>query len=162
MIKYVLWTLIAGMLITTSCLKKNSNYSTCSYDPCATKVPDSQSVKIESYLSSKNITAVKHCSGMYYTIVNQGTGDSPTACSSVLITDKGTLTDGTVFDSTSSPVTYSLLNLIQGWANGVPLLKRGGEIKLYIPPSLAYGQVANGPIPANSIVIFDINLLDFQ
>jgi FKBP-type peptidyl-prolyl cis-trans isomerase FkpA len=161
--KYVLFALIAGILVASSCLKgSNSGTTTCSYDACALKAPDSEVVKVAAYIAANNITAVKHCSGMYYTIVTPGSGDSPTSCSNIAINYTGTFTNGNVFDKSTSPVAFSLLNLITGWKDGVPLLKRGGKIKLYIPPSLGYGPNQYSTIPGNSILIFDIELLDFQ
>ncbi len=71
-------------------------------------------------------------------------------------------TNGNVFDKSTAPVAYSLLNLITGWKNGLPLIKKGGKIKLYIPPALGYGQNQYQSIPGNSILIFDIDLLDYQ
>jgi FKBP-type peptidyl-prolyl cis-trans isomerase FkpA len=69
-----------------------------------------------------------------------------------------------VFDQTQPGATYSnyLNNLIVGWVNGIPYVKPGGKIRLYIPPSLGYGSAANGPIPANSILIFEIDLVAVQ
>lgn len=76
----------------------------------------------------------------------------------------GKLTNGTIFDQTQGNNTYSnyLTSLIKGWTNGVPYIKTGGRIILYIPPTLGYGSQANGPIPANSILIFDIDLINVQ
>jgi FKBP-type peptidyl-prolyl cis-trans isomerase FkpA len=73
------------------------------------------------------------------------------------------LTNETVFDGTSStPARFTLNQLISGWQLGVPLIKKGGRLILYLPPSLAYGSRASGPIPANSVLIFEITLVDFQ
>lgn len=160
---YLLWILIAAIFTTSSCLKGNNDSYTCTYDPCQLKAPDSQVVKIETYLNTNGITAVKHCSGLYYTMVSPGTGDlSPTPCSAIAINYTGTLTNGNVFDKSTAPVSFSLMSLISGWKNGIPLMKKGGKIRLYIPPSLGYGPSANGSIPGNSILIFDVELLDFQ
>lgn len=162
--KFFFFGLCAVIFITSSCLKGgNSSATNCNYDACQVKAPDSQIVKLKAYLDSIGVTAQKHCSGMYYTIGNPGTGDSPTGCSDVAINYTGTFTDRvTVFDKSSAPVVFSLLNLITGWKNGLPLLKRGGKITLYVPPALAYGQNQYQTIPGNSILIFDIDLLDFQ
>jgi len=161
--KIVLWILLAGMFIASSCLKgKSDNSNTCSYDPCNTKAPDSQVVKLAKYLSDSNITAQKHCSGLYYTIISEGTGSAPTPCSAVAVNYTGTYTSGQQFDKSTAPAVFSLLSVIQGWTNGVPLIKKGGKIKLYVPPALGYGNNDYNGIPGNSILVFDIELLDFQ
>ena len=117
---------------------------------------------LEAYLLSKNITATKHCSGLYYEILNPGADISPSVCSAIAVTYKGTLTDGTVFDQSTTPRTFSLITLIEGWKKGLLQLKKGGKIRLYVPPSLGYGSSPNGAIPANSILLFDIDLLDLR
>ena len=75
----------------------------------------------------------------------------------------GRLTNGTYFDpttpGTTSTATFALWQVIVGWQKGVPLISAGGKISLYIPPSLGYGSVPKGSIPANSILIFDIELV---
>jgi FKBP-type peptidyl-prolyl cis-trans isomerase FkpA len=73
----------------------------------------------------------------------------------------GKLTDGTVFDQTQGSNTFStyLYNVIRGWTNGLPYIKPGGKIHLYIPPTLGYGSQAIGTIPGNSILIFDVELI---
>jgi FKBP-type peptidyl-prolyl cis-trans isomerase FkpA len=143
---------------------KNSSSMTCNYDPCSLKASAGEITQLETYLSGAGITtAIKHCSGMYYEIKNPGTGVTPTTCSYVSVNYKGMLTNGTVFDqTTSSPAAFTLVTLIEGWKKGIPLIKRGGSITLYIPPSLGYGPSANGSIPGNSILIFDIQLIDVQ
>ncbi len=163
--KMLLFALVTGILITSSCIKGNNNATnntTCSYDSCQLRAPDSQIVKLEKYLADNNITAAKHCSGLYYTIITPGTGNSPTSCSNVAINYTGMFTNGNVFDKSTAPVVYSLPGLITGWRNGLPLIKKGGKIKLYVPPALGYGQNQYQSIPGNSILVFDIDLLDFQ
>jgi FKBP-type peptidyl-prolyl cis-trans isomerase FkpA len=68
----------------------------------------------------------------------------------------GKLTNGNQFDAGTAD--FGLNQVIRGWTNGIPLIKQGGKIHLYIPPSLGYGNQAQGPIPANSILIFDVTL----
>ena len=153
-------TVLVIMISLGSCFK-DPKAPQCNYDPCAYKAPDSEVQSVENYLASKGITnAVKHCSGMYYVIENPGTGVQPNACSYVAVHYKGSLTDGTVFDERD--YQFSLSGVIPGWTNGVPLIKKGGRIHLYIPPSLGYGSQPNGPIPANSILVFDIDLNNVQ
>jgi FKBP-type peptidyl-prolyl cis-trans isomerase FkpA len=89
-------------------------------------------------------------------------------CSQILISYKGTLKNGTVFDQQNN-VIFVLGSLIEGWKKGIPLLKKGGSIKLYIPPSLGYGGTdvrdnnsGQVVIPANSMLIFDVTLTDYS
>lgn len=134
----------------------------CDYDPCKIVAPAAEIQAVENYLSSNGITATKHCSGVYYIIESVGTGESPTICSFINANYVGKLTDGTVFDSGSFPQLYQLGGLIRGWVNTLPMIKQGGKIKLFIPPYLGYGGQATGPIPANSILIFDLELTVVQ
>jgi FKBP-type peptidyl-prolyl cis-trans isomerase FkpA len=70
----------------------------------------------------------------------------------------GRLTNGTVFDQGTFPQPYKLYDLIRGWTSTLPLIKQGGRMRLFIPPSLGYGARAIGSIPANSILVFDVEL----
>jgi FKBP-type peptidyl-prolyl cis-trans isomerase FkpA len=145
-----------------SCSKKND---ICNYDPCAISAPASEVTQLESYLSTAGITATKHCSGMYYSIDAAGSGGTATICSYVSVKYKGMLTNGNVFDQSAAPVNFQLGVLIEAWKKGIPMIKPGGKIKLYCPPSLAYGsqEIRDGSgnvvIPANSILIFEIELV---
>jgi FKBP-type peptidyl-prolyl cis-trans isomerase FkpA len=71
------------------------------------------------------------------------------------------LTNGTVFDqSLTNPVLYPLSQLIAGWQIGLQLIKSGGKIRLFLPPSLGYGNNAVSSIPANSVLIFDVTIIE--
>ena len=151
------------MILLSSCSKNTDDM--CSYDACAFAAPASEVTLLEAYLASATITATKHCSGMYYTIDAAGTGAAATICSTVSVKYKGQLTTGAVFDESTTPVSFQLNGLIEAWKKGIPLIKAGGKIKLYCPPSLAYGsQVIRDPvtgdtvIPPNSILIFEVEL----
>jgi FKBP-type peptidyl-prolyl cis-trans isomerase FkpA len=165
---YKMRSSIAALLVIitffVSCYKNNVNTTTCDYDPCAVKATALEISAIESYLAGAGITtATRHCSGMYYEIMSPGTGDAPTICSYVSVNYKGTLTNGTVVDqTTTAPAGLNLISLIEGWKNGILLLKKAGKIRLYIPPSLGYGAQQTGNVPPNSILIFDIELVDVQ
>lgn len=103
--------------------------------------------------------------GLYYLMEKEGTGKSPTGTDVVVVNYRGTLIDGTEFDNTwtrSQPFTFSLSGVIEGWAEGIKLMKKGGKIKLVIPPEKAYGEREVPGIPANSTLIFDIELLDIN
>jgi peptidylprolyl isomerase len=93
-----------------------------------------------------------------------GTGAEAVAGKTVTVNYVGTLTNGTKFDSSydrNQPFTFSLGagQVIQGWDTGVVGMKVGGKRKLVIPPSLGYGAQATGSIPANSTLVFEIELL---
>ncbi len=118
-----------------------------------------ESTLIQNYLSTHILTATLHSSGLYYSISNQGSGDTPDLCASVTVKYKGALLDGSVFDESTTNVSFPLKNLIIGWQKGIPLIQKGGKIKLYIPPSLGYGGTAQSGIPANSTLVFDIELV---
>jgi FKBP-type peptidyl-prolyl cis-trans isomerase FkpA len=152
MIKKILVAVM--VLVTFSACKKNNK---CEYNECAAKAPDSEIQSVKDYLASQGITnATQHCSGMFYLITNAGTGKQPAACSAVNVTYRGMLTNGVVFDQNT--IDLSLDQVITGWRNGIPKIGVGGLIHLYIPPSLGYGPNANGPIPANSVLVFDVML----
>jgi FKBP-type peptidyl-prolyl cis-trans isomerase FkpA len=146
-----------------SCLKKVEK--DCNYDPCAISASASEISDLEAYLSNNGITATKHCSGMYYSISAAGSGTTANICSTVSVTYKGMLTNGNIFDQSTTPVNFQLGGLIESWKKGIPLIKPGGKIKLYCPPSLAYGsqEIRNSAgvvvVPANSILVFEIELV---
>jgi FKBP-type peptidyl-prolyl cis-trans isomerase len=104
-------------------------------------------------------------SGIQYRMLKEGTGAYPVETDKVTVHYKGTLLDGTVFDSSidrGEPVTFPLNQVIKGWTEGMQKCKLGGKIQLYIPSELAYGDKATGPIPANSILIFEVELLKIE
>jgi FKBP-type peptidyl-prolyl cis-trans isomerase FkpA len=139
----------------------------CTYDACSLKAPDAEIQNVKAYLTTNNITATQHCSGVFYSIENPGTGKTPDVCSSIIATYTGKFTNGNIFDQGQFQQPIQLGSLIRGWISTVPLIKQGGIIHLYIPPSLGYGSqdvTRNGVvvIPANSILIFDIKLDSVQ
>lgn len=96
-----------------------------------------------------------------------GTGDEAVAGKTVSVNYVGTLQDGTKFDSSydrNQPFEFQLGGgqVIKGWDQGVVGMKVGGKRKLVIPPDLAYGSQANGSIPANSTLTFEIELLSVK
>ncbi|HIZ87712.1 MAG TPA: FKBP-type peptidyl-prolyl cis-trans isomerase [Candidatus Coprenecus pullistercoris] len=101
-------------------------------------------------------------SGLQYKIEREGTGISPEMADTVEVNYEGCLLDGTVFDSSyerGKSAVFPLSGVIKGWAEGLTYAKEGGEITLYLPSDLAYGQYGSGPIPANSLLIFKVELI---
>ncbi len=114
---------------------------------------------IDAYLKSKNIVATKDSSGLRYVINSMGTGDNPLPSSTINVTYTGTfLSNGTQFSSGTG--TYFLSNLIPGWQIGLPFIKQGGSITLYIPSGLGYGPAgtSDGVIPSNANLIYTVQL----
>lgn len=155
---------ISLVFVLSSCLKEK-----CPYTESNVKAPDSEVQKVEQYLESKGITALKDQSGLYYIVEAAGTGKAPDVCSVISVNYTGTFTNDQVFDkTTSSPVKFQLGGLILGWQKGLKYIQPGGRIKLFVPPSLGYGSQdqkddnGNVVIPANSILIFSLELIDVQ
>ncbi|QCI22358.1 FKBP-type peptidyl-prolyl cis-trans isomerase [Buchnera aphidicola] len=112
---------------------------------------------------SKTKGAKKTSSGLLYIIEKPGEGDSLTNNTKITVHYKGTLIDGTEFDNSykrGEPVSLMLKDVILGWQEGLKYIKKGGKIKLIIPPNLGYGKKEISTIPGNSTLIFDIELLD--
>jgi peptidylprolyl isomerase len=106
-------------------------------------------------------------SGLQYTDVVVGTGPAADIGSKVTVHYTGTLEDGTKFDSSRDrgkpfSFTLGLGDVIEGWEEGVLGMKAGGRRLLHIPPKLGYGARKTGPIPANSPLVFDIELLEVK
>ena len=147
--------------ISFSCAKKDA---TCNYSDSNVTAPASEIANVQAYLTTNSITATQHPSGFFYKINQAGTGQAiVNLCSVISVKYAGRLTNGTYFDpttaGTTSSASFALGQVIVGWQKGMPLISSGGKITLYIPPSLGYGSKATGSIPANSILIFDIELV---
>lgn len=162
-----LFFILSISVVALSCLK--STERTCAYSNSTIVAPQSEQDSLELYLDTNGLEAQRHPSGFFYTIVNPGTGtDTMRLCSEILIDYKGKFLNGQVFDQGTG--AYMVLGaLIEGWKKGLPLIKKGGEIKLYIPPALGYGyqdlknnQTGAVVIPAKSMLIFDVKLMDYS
>ncbi len=118
---------------------------------------------IDKYLADNNIDALEDPSGLRYVITTEGTGPKPKLSNTVVVNYTGTFLDGTYFDgTTTTPATFPLLNLIAGWQIGFQLLPEGSSAVLYIPSGLAYGKTGSGPIPPNTNLIFEVELIQVK
>ncbi len=118
---------------------------------------------IKQYITDNNLQAEETSSGLHYVINDLGTGNFPDASDNVRVRYKGYFTDGVVFDeSDAAGITFNLQGVIQGWTEGIPKFKEGGEGMLIIPSALAYGEngSGSGSIPPNTVLVFDVALLD--
>ena len=102
-------------------------------------------------------------SGLQYSVMTKGTGkEHPNPASKVTVHYHGTLIDGKVFDSSvekGNPLTFGLNQVIKGWTEGLQLMTVGSKYKFFIPSEIAYGPNAQGAIPANSVLIFEVELI---
>ncbi len=118
--------------------------------------------EIKQYLANNNLTAQETGSGLHYIVTKTGDGRFPTSQSNVKVNYKGYLTDKSVFDQ-GQGYQQNLSSLIKGWQEGIPKFSRGGSGILLIPSDLGYGsQGAGGKIPGDAVLIFEIDLIDFQ
>jgi FKBP-type peptidyl-prolyl cis-trans isomerase FkpA len=161
----IVWGFLGLVLLYFISCKKDSG---CGYSYQNVVASASEQKAVKGYLDSIGVySAVKDSSGFYYQVVSNGTGNtSPSLCSQVEVTYTGKLTNGNVFEQKST--AFTLGSSIEGLKIGLSMIKKGGHMQLYIPPSLAYGAAdikdENGKvvIPANSILIFDITLTNFE
>ena len=102
-------------------------------------------------------------SGLQYRILQEGTGQRPTASDRVKVHYRGTLINGEEFDSSyrrNQPAEFGVKGVIKGWTEALQLMKEGAKWQLFIPPNLAYGERGRPTIPPNSPLIFEVELLD--
>lgn len=128
-----------------------------------------QNIEIgNSFLTANkaNLGVVETASGLQYQIVKKGDGSvHPSAKSTVKVHYHGTLLDGTVFDSSverNEPISFPLNRVIKGWTEGLQLMVAGDTFKFFIPSDLAYGNAATGKIKPDSVLIFEVDLLEVQ
>lgn len=118
-------------------------------------------VLIEDYITVNSLSGEFNASDLWYNVENQGGGVQAYSGATVKVIYSGYLLNGTQFDqSPSDGVTFSLNNVISGWQQGIPKFKEGGNGKLIIPSLLGYGTEEKSGIPSNSVLIFDIELVD--
>jgi len=127
---------------------------------------------LQDYFKTNNLQPSKTASGLYYIIEKEGSGETAKAGQSVTVNYTGRTLDGNIFDSNTDPsigrrdpfrFVVGQGNVIQGWDEGVMLLKKGSKAKFFIPSGLAYGQQSPHPaIPADAILTFDIEILNIE
>ena len=137
-------------------------FSACKKDDPEEQAKTDEDI-IKTYIADNNLTATRTSSGLYYVVDEAGTGAQPGSTSTVTVRYRGYFTNGGVFDQSSNAgATFGLQSVIEGWQEGIPLYKEGGSGILLIPSALAYGTQGTSGIPANSVILFDIELLDVQ
>ncbi len=115
--------------------------------------------------NKSNPDVVQTASGLQYIVIQIGEGESPTSTSKITVHYRGSLIDGSVFDSSYDrgvPATFELNRLIRGWVEGIQLMKRGAKFIFFVPPDLGYGEREKPRIPPNSVLVFEVELIDFE
>ena len=116
---------------------------------------------LEENKNKPGVTAL--ASGLQYRILQEGTGQRPTASDRVKVHYRGTLINGREFDSSyrrNQPAEFGVKGVIAGWTEALQLMKKGAKWQVFIPPNLAYGERGRPNIPPNSTLIFEVELLD--
>jgi len=134
------------------------------FSGCAKKKAEKQAITddqiIQQYIADNGLTAVKASSGLYVVIENPGTGASCNSFSTVKVAYTGYFTNGEIFDASPTVgIDFSLQSVILGWTSGIPYFKEGGNGKLLIPSALGYGPSGSGSIPGNTVLVFDVKLI---
>lgn len=133
----------------------------------AQRVTEENKQKADAYLAKHGAEAgvTTTASGLQYEVLTQGNGPKPKPTDMVKVHYHGTLIDGSVFDSSvqrGEPASFQLDQVIDGWVEGLQLMPVGSKYRFTIPPKLAYGEQGAGPIPGNSVLVFEVELLNIE
>lgn len=140
------------LFVNPGCLKNNA---------CSNKSIDSERSTITAYGAAQGLTLIEHSSGVFYQIISPGSGTTPSSTSVISVKYTGKLLNGQIFDNqVSTPVSLNMNEVIKGWQDGLPLIQKGGSIRLIVPSSLGYGCTGFGGVPGDSILDFTIELVD--
>ena len=158
--------LFAGMVVLSACMSNNSTTT----PSCTDQDPSKEDASMVAYATTAGLTVTKDTTyDYYYQILNAGSGSTtPSDYTYISFTYTGKLLNGTIFDSSTTPVTNQLGALIKGFRLAIPKIKKDGHIKLVLPSYLGYG--CNGAknnsgvtvIPANSPIFFDVTITNVQ
>ena len=158
-------TFLICLCFFISCSDNNMNSFYNS--PCFNKLPYTEQMAIDvnlidEYLNEQGIIAEIDQSGLRYVIISEGNGSIPTTDSTVNDKYSGThMSDNSLFDESTEGIDLQLSFVIDGWKIGIPLIKEGGKIMLYIPSQLGYGCNGSGTsIPSNANLIFEVELTE--
>jgi FKBP-type peptidyl-prolyl cis-trans isomerase len=154
----VLSFIVSGAVLFAGCSKESG---------CKSVPVDDEKTTLENFNTSIGMNATRHPSGVYYEIIEPGSNNKPILASTLYVKYKGTLLNGTVFDQQTNPglTGFILNNLIDGWKNTVPMIGKGGKIRISVPSALGYGcqgqPSGTVPIEPNTPLYFEIDLVDF-
>lgn len=118
--------------------------------------------KISSHIKRNKLKFIKSSSGLYYHLKKNGEGKFIRYTDSVSITYSGFLLNGKRFDNQKNPITFAVRDLIAGWKEVLLLCRKGSEVKMILPPTIAYGDNSLDDIPQNSILKFEMKVWDVK
>jgi FKBP-type peptidyl-prolyl cis-trans isomerase FkpA len=116
--------------------------------------------KIDKHLKKKNIECEKSASGLYYEILEEGEGEFVQFTNKVLVKYKGTFLNGDVFDEQTEPVEMAVSEQINAWKELMLQLKKGSKAYMVAPPQLGYGEYKIEKVPPNSILVYELEIVD--
>lgn len=156
-IKLIMWALLVGSLFT-GCSRNNG---------CTPVSVGSERAQLEAFNASIGMNATLDSRGFFHEILVQGSNNRPQQVSTIFVRYKGTFLDGKVFDQQTVPgaTGFVLNNLIDGWKYALPMIGKGGKIRISVPSALAYGCQGESrgsvAIPPNTPLYFELELVDF-
>jgi FKBP-type peptidyl-prolyl cis-trans isomerase FkpA len=136
-------------------------------ETCTPVSAGAEATTILTFANNNGLTVMGHPSGIYYEVVDPGTGDTPDADSKISITYSTVLIDGSLSGDMVEEVTtptelVDINQFIEGWKIGIPLIQEGGRIKLLVPSSLAFGCAPHNGLPGNAILYYDVRLITVE
>lgn len=148
-----------------ACLMTVVAFSSCKSDSGMTTEEQlaADEIRIKEFIEKNNIPALRHQSGVYYQILTPGSGDLVYAANTKITAKYALrLLNGNSIPQSTEPIDFTLGGVIGGWQIGIPLIQKGGKVRLIIPSPYAYGTQAQNGIPSNSVLDFDIELVNAQ
>lgn len=148
--------LLFFILFILSCSKKNDT-------ACMPVPPGDEAGVMASFCSSNSISYSVDSNGIYYQVLDHGSGITPNENSTITVTYTAETLDGTVIeDKSTTPVTAPLTQFIEGWRIAIPYIQKGGHLKMIIPSSLAYGCTGSDIVAPNSPLYYDVVLSNVE
>ena len=134
-------------------------------EPCTNKTPESEEAEMVAYAAAQGYSMVHHPNGMFYQVVEPGSGAIPLSTSRIFVRYTGRLiSSNAIFDqqNNAEQTGFVLGSLIQGWQIGIPLIRIGGKVRLIVPSSLAYGCRPYSSLPGDAVLFFEIELVRIE